>query len=105
MLNSDLSARFAPNYSRIIRPATEVLLGQPVTYVATEDCWVKTKLYGYDGTSGSLQVDGVVTAMCHSSSNANITCIVDLIPVKKGQVVKVDTAYSTLKSEFIVFGC
>lgn len=72
----------------VIQAETQVSSGTTGTYTATEDCYIRVKLWRSNTGSSSLSIDGVEVLTNYSDSGT--TALYNTISLKKGQIATVD---------------
>lgn len=74
--------------SDVIQAETQVNSGTTGTYTATEDCYIRAKLWRSSEGGASLSIDGV--EVLTNYSNSGTSAIYNTIPLKKGQTATID---------------
>lgn len=72
----------------VIQAETQVNSGTTGTYTATEDCYIRAKLWRSSEGASSLSIDGV--EVLTNYSNSGTTALYNTIPLKKGQTATID---------------
>lgn len=72
----------------VIQAETQVSSGTTGTYTATEDCYIRVKLWRSSEGGASLSIDGV--EVLTNYSNSGTTALYNTMPLKKGQTATID---------------
>lgn len=72
----------------VIQAETQVSSGTTGTYIATEDCYIRAKLWRSSEGGASLSIDEV--EVLTNYSNSGTSALYNTIPLKKGQTATID---------------
>ena len=72
----------------VIQAETQVSSGTTGTYTASEDCYIRAKLWRSSTGASSLSIDGVEVLTNYSDSGTS--ALYNTIPLKKGQIATID---------------
>lgn len=99
-LNTGMMGYF--DAKNVIKAYSYVPAGTSMNYTASEDCYIRLGITGYNGDGGKASIGEVSVAYVQSSGSTSVAMIT-VVPLKKGQTINI---YSTKEfaTSYTVYG-